>query len=250
MVTVTLPSYANLIYMKENIYYVYKHFIKETNEVFYVGRGKNTRAYDRTGRNLYWKRIVNKYGYEVEIVRDDLGLEESKILEIELIARFKPRANLTKGGDGTAGYKFDPDFVKERNQKNKNLWNDPEWVKWRNGELIKAMNRPEVKTNISEGLSKYHEIRKAEGRPTPWAGRHVSEEEKKRLSESQKGEKGYWYGKTNALAKKIIDLDTGEIFTSIKMAAKSVGGRRERLSISLKEGRKTYKKHRFRYYEE
>jgi hypothetical protein len=233
-----------------NIYYTYKHTIKETGEVFYIGRGKNKRAWDRNGRNSYWKRIVGRHEYVVEIIKDNMEIEESKKLEIDLIAQFKPRTNFTKGGDGTLGYVFDPDFVKERNQKNKDLYKDPKWVEKRNKSLTEAMSRPEVKVNVCEGLRKYHEKRIAEGKPAPWAGHKMSEEAKKAISESQKGEKGYWYGKITAMAKKVINLDTAEIFATIKTAAKSVNGTRVGLSRALKVGRKTYKKNKFRYHEE
>lgn len=238
----------NLKYM--NIYYVYKHIIKKTGEVFYVGRGKNNRAWDKNGRNSYWKKITNKYTYIIEIVKEKLYIQESKDLEIALICEFKPKANFTKGGDGTLGYRFDPDFVKERNQKNKDLWNDEVWVKNRNEKLTQAMNRPEIKENVSKGLLEFHNKRRAEGRPFRINPHFWSEEEKKEISNRQKGDKGYWYGKITAPAKKVIDLDTGEIFPTIKLAAKSVNGFRTKLSKSLKEGRNTYKKHRFRYYEE
>jgi hypothetical protein len=237
-------------YLHMKIYYVYKHIIEETGEVFYVGRGKNNRAWEKGGRNEYWKRIVGKYGRIVEIIRENLELQESKNLEIEFIAQYKPRANFTIGGDGTNGYKFDLDFVKERNQKNKDLWKNEEWVKERNDSLTKAMNLPETKINISKGLEEYHTKRRAEGKPVPWTGRKPSEEEIKRISEAQKGEKGYWYGKTTAIAKSVINLDTGEIFSSIKTAAKSVNGNRISLSRALKLNRNTYKKNKFRYYEQ
>lgn len=233
-----------------NIYYVYKHAIKETGEVFYIGRGKNRRAWDRGGRSQYWKNITSKYDYIVEIVKENIQIQESKDLEVELIAQFNPRANFTTGGDGTPGYKFDPDFVKERNQKNKKLYNNKKWVEKRTESLIKAMNRPQTKERVSKGLKKYHEKRRAEGKPFPGGKKNWSDEDRKKASEKQKGEKGYWYGKTTAIAKKIMNLDSGEIFPTIRAAAKSVGGNRISMSRSLKKGKETYKKQRFRYYEQ
>ncbi len=244
-----MSPYANLTYMNK-IYYVYKHMIKETEEVFYVGRGKNNRAWDKNGRNDYWKKIVNKYEYIVEIIKENLEIQESKDLEVLAIEEYKPRANLTKGGEGTLGYKFDPDFIKQRNQKNKDLWKDLKWVENRNKKLTEVMNLPETRSNISEALKAYHNTRRAENRPVPWKQHVWTEEEKKKSSERQKGKNAYWYGKTTAIAQKIINLDTGEIFPTIKSAAKSVGGNRIALSRALKKGRNTYKKSRLRYYKE
>lgn len=40
-----------------NIFYVYVHINPETNEIFYVGKGKEDRAYS-TSRHQYWKDFV------------------------------------------------------------------------------------------------------------------------------------------------------------------------------------------------
>ena len=75
--------------MKDN-YFVYKHWRKDTNEVFYVGIGKirtdklattfkmkHYRAYSKYKRNPIWKNIVAKTEYEVEIFKDNLTKEEA-----------------------------------------------------------------------------------------------------------------------------------------------------------------------------
>ena len=46
-----------------NVYYVYVHRRNDTNEVFYVGKGKNRRAYSKTGRNQHWCNIANNLNY-------------------------------------------------------------------------------------------------------------------------------------------------------------------------------------------
>ena len=61
---------------------VYLHKRKDTNEIFYVGKGKNyLRAYSKHGRNKYWENIVNKYGYDIEIIYENISNEESILLE-------------------------------------------------------------------------------------------------------------------------------------------------------------------------
>lgn len=43
------------------IYYTYAHFTKDTNKLFYIGKGTFSkqsdfkRAYAKTGRNSYWQ---------------------------------------------------------------------------------------------------------------------------------------------------------------------------------------------------
>lgn len=91
----------------ENKYYVYQHVRLDTLEPFYVGKGKDSRAYSRWGRNKHWYNIVNKVGYSVEIVQDNLTEEEAFNLEIETIANYRKLeyklCNMTNGGEGVSG---------------------------------------------------------------------------------------------------------------------------------------------------
>lgn len=79
-------------------YYVYIHKDMEGN-IFYVGKGLGKRAYSKSGRNSYWKRVIEK-GYTVEIFMDKLSEDEAFELEIELISIYEPKCNFTKGGRG------------------------------------------------------------------------------------------------------------------------------------------------------
>jgi hypothetical protein len=87
-------------------YYVYLHY-KPDGSPFYVGKGKNKRAYKVHGRNTYWKAIVNKYGYYVEILDYFNTEQEAHNREISLIFTLKSSGfklcNMTNGGEGTSG---------------------------------------------------------------------------------------------------------------------------------------------------
>lgn len=90
-------------------FYVYLHKKKTTGDVFYVGKGSGNRAWDKYGRNVLWKRTVEKHGYTVEIVLHSLQEWYAFELERDLIAAFgkvSARAgtlvNMTDGGDGYA----------------------------------------------------------------------------------------------------------------------------------------------------
>lgn len=89
---------SSMILNNLQIYYVYGHYTN--NELFYIGRGKGKRAWDKYSRNSYWKNIVNKYGYHVYILYRGLTLEEANKTEHELIVDLNPKANFTLGGDG------------------------------------------------------------------------------------------------------------------------------------------------------
>lgn len=60
-----------------NIYYVYVHRRLSNGHPFYVGKGKDKRAWDLQGRNSYWTRTKNKHGLLVEIVFDNLSEDEA-----------------------------------------------------------------------------------------------------------------------------------------------------------------------------
>jgi hypothetical protein len=87
---------------------LYKHIRIDTNDIFYIGIGKNIkRAYSNRNRNKYWKHIVNKTDYIVEVIKDDLTWEQACEEEIKLIKHYGRKdlnegnlVNMTDGGEG------------------------------------------------------------------------------------------------------------------------------------------------------
>lgn len=100
---------------------LYQHK-KPCGEIFYIGIGTNNkRPYSKSGRNKHWKNTVNKYGYNVEILYENLTWEEACKLEIALIKTYGRKdmntgnlVNMTDGGEGTVG------INKNRRGHNKN----------------------------------------------------------------------------------------------------------------------------------
>ena len=88
----------------QNNFYIYAHYTEDTNELFYIGKGRNNRYLDTRGRNNYWHKIVNKHGFRSEILIKNLDESTAFIQEILAIKEFDPKANFTKGGEGTCGY--------------------------------------------------------------------------------------------------------------------------------------------------
>jgi len=89
--------------------YVYRHIRHDKNVPFYIGIGndeKYSRAHNDRERNNYWKNIVNKTTYDVEIILDNLTWGDACKKEIEFIALYKrvgdggTLCNMTLGGDG------------------------------------------------------------------------------------------------------------------------------------------------------
>lgn len=89
--------------------YVYLHRRLDTDEVFYIGIGKTkNRHSSKYRRNKYWNNIVNKSGFESEIIYNDLTWESALNFEIFLIQLYGRKdlgtgvlCNMTDGGEGT-----------------------------------------------------------------------------------------------------------------------------------------------------
>lgn len=177
--------------------------------VFYVGIAKVIkRPYSKQGRNTYWKRIVNKYRFTVEILYNNLTWEEACIKEIELI-KFYGRyiiksgnlVNITEGGEGTTGFTKNHTeetkqrigkslkgrtFSKEHIEKLKQVKGIRHHNFGKRGSETKSFGRrnsDEVKKQMS-----INSIGKG-------LGRKMTEDQKKTLSESRKGDKSYLFGK-------------------------------------------------------
>ena len=83
-------------------YYIYVHINPLKNTIFYVGKGKNNRAFSNKGRNIHWQRTVKKYGFIVNIVESNLTNEDACNKEIFYInyIGLKNLTNMTIGGTG------------------------------------------------------------------------------------------------------------------------------------------------------
>ena len=112
------------------MHYTYLHLTKDTNKIFYIGKGSGNRAFSDNRRNKYWKNIVAKHGFNADILAywdsEQDALEHEKVL----IACFKDMgyklANLTDGGQGSSGLKQ----LDETKQKRSNA--------------LKGRKRPEI----------------------------------------------------------------------------------------------------------
>ena len=96
--------------MAKEIFYVYQHLKKDTDEVFYIGKGSGYRARVKSQRSKHWNNVVNKYGYDIEIVQDELSEDEAFQLEVELITKIglDNLVNMTNGGEGVSGRIWKP----------------------------------------------------------------------------------------------------------------------------------------------
>jgi hypothetical protein len=108
-------------------YYVYTHLNPQSKEIFYVGIGKGNRAWNKgAGRNKFWENYVNKYGFEVEIIAENITRNQAGKIEIELIAHLGRRqieeggtlVNRSLGGDGgCGGYTHTEEWKRHQSEK-------------------------------------------------------------------------------------------------------------------------------------
>lgn len=182
---------------------VYRHIRKDKNEPFYIGIGADEkRAFSLKSRNDYWKKIVMKTEYEIEILFDDLTWEEACEKEKEFIALYGRKdlgngslVNMTDGGEGFLSLSYD---AKKRQREN----------------TIKVWTG---KKHSEESIEK---IRQASNRQ--WAlSKNTGMKGKKHTEETKRYIGSLNYGSKKNI-KIILDLETGVFYDCIKDLSKSI----------------------------
>ena len=110
-------------------HYVYTHSNPKSKEIFYIGIGKGNRAWNKwAGRNKFWDNYVNKHGFEVELVAENLTRNQAGKLEMDLIAHLGRRqideggvlVNRSTGGDGgSVGYTHTEEYKQKMSESRK-----------------------------------------------------------------------------------------------------------------------------------
>lgn len=106
-----------------NIYYVYEWYNIDTNIVFYVGKGKDNRAYSDKNRNKFFLDYKKSNKVAVRFVKTNLSEEDAWKLEEELISYYwsinQCFTNFHPGGKSLCwnkGKKFDEEYANKRRQ--------------------------------------------------------------------------------------------------------------------------------------
>jgi hypothetical protein len=221
---------------------VYRHIRLDKNEPFYIGIGeKENRAYKKHGRSSYWNRIVDKYGYRVEILFDDLTWEEAQEKEIEFISLYGRRdldtgilVNLTDGGENPPkmfGHKFN--VGRKASSDTRKKMSD-----LRKGRTFSEETR-KLKSDIAKSKGQ---------RPFQPIGFKHSEESKKLISEKSKGRtiseetrtklSDAKIGKTPNNAKSVVINNI--IYKSVFDASKDLGLLRRTITQRVKSNDKEF----------
>jgi hypothetical protein len=160
---------------------VYQHRRLDTNEIFYIGIGKTIcRSKSKKNRNEYWHHIVEKHGYDVEILHTGISWEEACQLEMTYIKKYGRKdlglgllVNLTDGGEGMKNFS-DITLKKmsdaQKGKKHSIETNSKKGIKGDNN----PSKRPEVRRKISIANS----------------NRTIDENTKKKISLTLSGENG------------------------------------------------------------
>jgi hypothetical protein len=184
-------------------FYVYIHRKQSNGEVFYVGKGKDKRAWLKSGRTKYWYSVVNKHGLVVEIVLSGLQEWYAFELETDLITLYGRKdlgegrlINMADGGEGASGTTRSAETRARMSKAKKG-----------------AVFSEEHRNNLSDAH----------------VGKVLSESTRSKMSVYRKGRPHHDLWKTNlkaaaqkATGKKIVRED-GVVFNSYLEAAQSVG---------------------------
>lgn len=169
-----------------------KVYIGQTHKTLEERIKRHKNDYQR--RDSYFYRAIRKYGWENfkwEVIDDSaITDEELNKLEKYYIKMYNSFDNKDKGYNSTSGADHNYKLTEE--------------------ECLKRSLRVRGEKNPMYG------------KPGIWKGKHFSKEHKQHLSEALKGRPAPWAkGKNHWCATAVINLNTGEIFDTLKQAAEA-----------------------------
>lgn len=200
---------------KNRVLYFHK---KPDGEIFYVGIGNKYRPYSKKGRNKWWHNTVKKYGYNIDIIYENLSSQEAIEKECYYIKELGRSdlglgklVNMTDGGDGCQN--------REQTQETKIKISENSAKFWLGKKMLIEMIKKLSESHIGIQAGEKH----------PFFGKHHSQEAKNKIGAAHLGMKH-----SEKSLKKMSDAKLGKIKTK---------KHRENLSIAL-TGKKKSDEHR------
>lgn len=204
----------------ERKYYVYEWYFTSNGNVFYVGKGTGNRYLTTGRRSSKFLEIVNNYETSCRIIYDNLTEDEAFDLERKTIIEYKKDEsncliNVALGGRGTLGVKLSDEAKQGISIKMKQKWLEPEY---RN--KVMHIRRDENGPYKNETYRLNMAIRNL-GESNPNYGNRWSEEQKEALRQKQI-KNDIYYGDKNPNSKRVMCVETGEIFNTVNDAARKM----------------------------
>jgi hypothetical protein len=205
------------------MFYVYK-YLREDGTPYYIGKGKNGRAWFR-GKN---ERIRKpKDAARIVIVAENLTEDSAFDLEKKLIAEFGRKDlgtgilhNITDGGEGASGAKFGKPSDEKIEKVRKALM----------GRTVST----ETKEKMSQSAKKPKSDKWKESASKNRKGKSMSEEQRKLLSISRMGENNPMFGKESPNKGKITSEETKSKIREARAKQIITSETREKMSNSQK----------------
>jgi len=228
-------------------FYVYVHKKKTTGEVFYVGKGKGSRANSKTNRSNYWKSTVKKHGHIVEYIEVDLQEWAAFEIESNLISLYGrkdiglgPLVNLSDGGEGSAGHIWTDDMKTWRSIKTKEFMAIPEnrqhLSKIKSGVPVSEEQAIKNKKNLDDNrvvarkaVSNYL---KGKWQEPEFRSAMITRSRSLVMSEEAKA-------KISVAHSKAIKRSDGVIYQSVAEAAKALNKNHSKISMAANKKRNT-----------
>ena len=214
-------------------YYVYIWYIVDTNEVFYVGKGKGRRYKQASNRNKFFTNMYKSHNCDVKKIYENLTESEAFQKERETVKWYKENTNFrltnqTEGGEGSSGWNPPQEYRDKQSKIHRSQWQDEEFR-----EKMLAIRTDE------NGPYKSQEFREkiaqlVQGESNPNYGNYWTDEMRQHLSEVRKAN-GLSANENNPKATKVICVETGEVFNCIKFAMQKYNIRWEgSMTVALK----------------
>jgi len=190
-------------------YYIYIHTRFDTREIFYIGKGTGSRWIACSNRNKYWNNIKNKAGgYNAKKIAQNLTNSEACQLEIQLISFYKA-LGLCKTNLSSGG---------ESGSNGVKPWNYGKKLSkehtYKCGNAFRGKKRPAH----SKFMKEYYKTH-----PVPAKGKPAHNR------------------------RKVKCIDTGKIYSSIRLAAKELNIHSQHISKVCSGKLKTTGGYRFEY---
>jgi len=172
--------------MVSKLYYVYEWFIKETGEVFYIGKGNGRRFKRVNQRNKTFKSMIENFDCDVRIVKYFDDENSAYEYELERTIKFKEK------GQSKANFVYGKNKIMDENIKNKisNSLKGRE-CKTKGIKLSEEHKNKLRKAHLGKILTDEHKNKISEA----LKGKSRNEEVRKKISQSKQGKLNPMYGK-------------------------------------------------------